>query len=253
MAAAESPLAWSNLRLTIEYDGTDFHGWQSQREARTVQGELTKALSMLLGERVVPVASGRTDAGTHALAQVAHAKARGTIPPLHRLHRGLNGLLPPDVAVHRVEAVSDQFHARYDAVGKHYRYRISTDKSALARKQIWSCYRPLRLEPMKAAASHLVGEHDFAAFCKKDPPPDRFECQVRECEIESQGREIVLEIEANRFLRHMVRIIVGTLVEIGVGRRPASDIPGLLASRDRTRAGPTAPACGLCLVCVTYP
>ena len=252
MAAAESPLAWSNLRLTVEYDGTDFHGWQSQCVGRTVQGELSKALSILLGERVVPVASGRTDAGTHALAQVAHAKARGTMP-LHRLRRGLNGLLPPDVAVHCVEAVSDQFHARYDAIGKRYRYRIWTDKSALARKQIWSCFRPLQLEPMKAAASRFVGEHHFGAFCKKDPPPDRFECLVRECEIETQGREIVLEIEANRFLRHMVRIIVGTLVEIGVGQRPASDIPGLLASGDRTQAGPTAPARGLCLVCVTYP
>ena len=252
MAAAESPVAWSNLRLTIEYDGTDFHGWQSQCQERTVQGELSKALSILLGDRVVPVASGRTDAGTHALAQVAHAKARGTMP-LHRLHRGLNGLLPPDVAVHCVEAVSDQFHARHDAIGKRYRYRIWTDKSALARKQIWSCFRPLQLEPMKAAASHFVGEHRFGAFCKKDPPPDRFECLVRECEIEAQGRELVLEIEANRFLRHMVRIIVGTLVEIGLGQRPASDILGLLASGDRTKAGPTAPAHGLCLVCVTYP
>ncbi len=252
MAATESPLAWSNLRLTIEYDGTDFHGWQSQCEGRTVQGELSSALSILLGERVVPVASGRTDAGTHALAQVAHVKARGTIP-LYRLHRGLNGLLPSDIAVHRVEAVSEQFHSRYNAIGKRYRYRIITDKSAVARNQSWSCYRPLHLESMRAAASHLVGEHHFAAFCKKDPPPDRFECQVRECEIESQGREIVLEIEANRFLRHMVRILVGTLVEIGVGRRPASDIPGLLASGDRTQAGPTAPARGLCLVSVIYP
>jgi len=252
MAAAESSLAWSNLRLTIEYDGTDFHGWQSQCEGRTVQGELSQALSTLLRARVVPVASGRTDAGTHALAQVAHAKARGTMP-LHRIHRGLNGLLPPDVAVHRVEAVSDQFHARYDAVGKRYRYRICTNKTALARRQSWSCFRPLQLEPMKAAAALLVGEHSFAAFCKKDPPPDRFECQVLECEIESRGREIVFEIEANRFLRHMVRIIIGTLVEIGAGRRPARDISLLLAAGDRSQAGPTAPACGLCLVCVTYP
>jgi tRNA pseudouridine38-40 synthase len=252
MAAAESPLGWTNLRLTIEYDGTGFHGWQSQCEERTVQGELSRALSTLLGERVVPVASGRTDAGTHALGQVAHAKTRGTIP-LHRIHRGLNGLLPPDVAVHRVEAVSDQFHARYDAIAKRYRYRICTDKSALSRNQTWSCFRPLDLEPMRAGASLLVGEHSFAAFCKKDPVPDRFECLVRECEIESVGREVIFEIEANRFLRHMVRIIIGTLVEIGVGRRPASDIPILLAAGDRSQAGPTAPACGLCLMYVSYP
>ena len=252
MAAAESPLTWSNLRLTFEYDGTDFYGWQSQREGRTVQDELARALSILLGERVVPVASGRTDAGTHALAQVAHAKAQGTIP-LHRLHRGLNGLLPADVAVHCVEAVSERFHARYDAIAKRYRYRIATDKSALARNQIWSCFRPLDLESMREAASQLEGEHQFAAFCKKDPLPGRFECLVRECEIERRGSEIVLEIEANRFLRHMVRIIVGTLVEIGEGRRPAGDLSRLLASGDRTQAGPTAPARGLCLLSVTYP
>ena len=251
MAALERPLSWCNLRLIVEYDGTDFQGWQSQNRGRTVQDELSRALSTLLGKTVVPIASGRTDAGTHALAQVVHIKTSGSMS-MHHLRRGLNGLLPKDISILKVESVPADFHSRYDASGKRYRYRIITDKTALHRSQVWSCYRVLELQPMRAAAAAFVGKHRFGAFCKQDPPPEHFECVVREAGIEAVGREIVFEIEANRFLRHMVRIMVGTLVEIGSGRRPAGDIQVLLESGDRALAGPTAPARGLCLVRVSY-
>jgi len=241
-----------NIRLLLEYDGTDFEGWQIQAAGRTVQGELSRALEILLKEPIRPTGSGRTDAGTHALGQVAHFHTRRDLPP-ERILRGLNGLLPPGIAVLQVDEVPPDFHARYSARSKRYRYRIHLGKPALNRTQVWPFYQQLDLEAMQEATRVLPGVHDFGAFCKQDPVPDDPCCRISDCFWERRGRELVFEIEADRFLRHMVRILVGTMTEIGTGRRLPGEMRDLLLCGDRSRSGATAPARGLCLVRVSYP
>jgi tRNA pseudouridine38-40 synthase len=243
--------AGRNIRLLLEYDGSDFSGWQIQDNGRTVQGELEKALTVLLREPVRPVGSGRTDAGTHALGQVAHFCTRSEIP-IQRLAHGLNGLLPDDIAVREAAEAPPDFHARYSAKRKRYRYRIRLGKAAVERPYVWCWYRDLDVAAMREAAQSLPGTHDFGAFCKQDPVPVSLSCSVYAADLQIQGTEIGFEIEANRFLRHMVRVIVGTLTEVGTGRRPAQDMTRLLASGDRGASGVTAPACGLCLLWVRY-
>ena len=238
--------------MTLEYDGTGFVGWQIQPDGRSIQGELAAALTTLLRAPVTPVGSGRTDAGVHAAAQVAHFSTDSD-QPTASIRKSLNGLLPPDVAVLDVADAPEGFHARYSAIHKRYRYRISHGKVALERNRVWTLFLPVDEEPMIEASQHLIGDHCFGAFCKQDPVPDSTACQIRHCRWERSGRELVFEIEANRFLRHMVRILIGTLVEVGWGRRHPDQIPELLAAGDRGRAGQTAPPQGLCLVEVTYP
>jgi len=239
------------LRLLLEYDGSDFVGWQSQDEGRTIQDELERALKILLKESIRPIGSGRTDAGTHALGQVAHFKTHSALST-ERILRGLNGLLPCDIAIHQVDEAPLDFHARYSAKHKRYRYRIHRGKPALNRSQVWTYYPELYLAPMAEAAIFLPGEHNFGAFCKQDPVPESFRCHIHAAHWTERGSELVFEIEANRFLRHMVRIIVGTMVEIGRGIRSPEDLPTLLSSGDRSAAGATAPALGLSLLWVAY-
>ena len=239
------------LRLLLEYDGTHFVGWQSQDRGRTVQDELVRALRVLTRASIRPIGSGRTAAGTHALGQVAHFQTASELPT-ERLMHGLNGLLPSDIAVRSIDEAPADFHARYGAKRKRYRYRIHLAKPAINRLQVWTYYQSLSLQPMRDAARALVGMHGFGAFCKQDPVPDRLDCQIYDADWTEQGAEWVFEIEANRFLRHMVRILVGTMVDIGRGARPAEDIAALLASGERADAGPTAPAHGLCLLWVAY-
>ena len=240
------------LRLVIEYDGTHFVGWQSQKSGRTVQDALERALHILLKEPVRLIGAGRTDAGTHAFGQVAHFQTEAALPTA-RLVRSLNGLLPPDIAVRTADEVAADFHARYSATRKRYRYRIHQGKAAVNRTQVWTYYAALSLAPMAAAAHTLGGERAFGAFCKQDPIPEHLTCRIFDAAWFQRGPELIFEIEANRFLRHMVRILVGTMVEIGRGTRPPAAMDDLLASGDRTAAGPTAPACGLCLLWVAYP
>ena len=239
------------LRLLLEYDGTHFVGWQSQDRGRTVQDELERALRVLTRASIRPIGSGRTDAGTHALGQVAHFQTASDLPT-ERLLRGLNGLLPADIAIRAIDEVPADFHARYSAKRKRYRYRIHLAKSALNRSQVWAYYQALSLAPMRAATRALIGTHGFGAFCKQDPVPNSLDCQIYDADWSVQGTELVFEIEGNRFLRHMVRILVGTMVDIGRGARHAEDIAALLASGERADAGPTAPAHGLCLLWVAY-
>ena len=241
-----------NIRLLLEYDGTDFQGWQIQAQGRTVQGELARALGILLREPIRPTGAGRTDAGTHALGQVAHFHTRSALP-CERILRGLNGLLPGDVAVRAADEAPAAFHARYSAYGKRYRYRIHLGKAALNRRYVWTYRHPLDPKPMQEAMGVLPGRHAFGAFCKQDPMPDDFHCQIADCALISGGRELIFEIEADRFLRHMVRILVGTLTEIGAGRRAPEDMAALLDGGKRSGAGVTAPARGLCLLWVAYP
>lgn len=239
------------IRLLIEYDGSDFVGWQVQNEGRTVQEELARALKILTKEDICPVGSGRTDAGTHASGQVAHFHTRSALPT-ERLLRSLNGLLPADITIHAVEEVDREFHARYSAKRKRYRYRIHEGKSSISRNFTWACFRPLDLHCMREASLVLPGTHSFGAFCKQDPVPDNLICSLYAAEWQRQGREWVFEVEGNRFLRHMVRILVGTMIEIGLHQRPATDMKMLLESGLRETAGHTAPACGLHLLWVHY-
>ncbi|MFT5377518.1 MAG: tRNA pseudouridine38-40 synthase [Candidatus Latescibacterota bacterium] len=239
------------IRLIIEYDGSDFVGWQVQSQGRTVQGELARALKTLVKEDICPTGSGRTDAGTHALGQVAHFQTLSSLP-IERIQRSLNGLLPADITIHAVEEADDGFHARYSAKRKRYRYRIHEGKNSVSRNFTWTCFRPLNFDSLEQASLALPGTHSFGAFCKQDPVPDNFHCTLYAAQWQRQGRELVFEIEGKRFLRHMVRILVGTMIEVGLGQRPASDMKKLLENGQREAAGHTAPACGLHLLWVRY-
>ncbi len=241
------------IKLTVEYDGTDFAGWQRQAPPhRTVQEVLERALATLLGEACVVAGAGRTDAGVHARAQVASFLAATTIPA-DGLMRALNAALPPDVAVTDAEDVDPAFDARRWARGKHYAYRIwnRPERSPLHRRTSWHVRRPLDLDAMRRGAAPLLGEHDFSAFraagCTAKTPIRT----LRRLDISGEDL-IVLDVEASAFLRHMARNLAGTLVEVGLGARSADDMPEILAGRDRTLAGRTAPAHGLTLERVYY-
>lgn len=239
------------IRLLIEYDGSQFVGWQVQAAGRTIQGELTRALTILLREEIYPTGSGRTDAGTHALGQVAHFHTQSTLSTEHLL-RSLNGLLPADITVHQVEDVENDFHARYSAKRKRYRYRIHQGKNSINRLYTWTYLKKFDLDSMVQASRVLSGTHSFGAFCKQDPVPDDLHCIIYAAEWQQQGRELIFEIEGNRFLRHMVRILVGTMAEIGLGQRPPENLAMLLENGVRNEAGRTAPSRGLHLLWVHY-
>jgi tRNA pseudouridine38-40 synthase len=242
------------LKLVIEYDGTDLVGWQRQQNGPSVQQHLEDALAAMVRSEVAVIGASRTDAGVHARGQVAHFHTDATIP-VHGFHRGLNSLLPPAIAVVGAEEVGAQFHARFSARGKHYRYDVLArpDRSPLLRHRSWHRVRPLDLEAMRAAARHLVGRHDFSAFraagCGARSPVRR----VTGVAVARPAPDRVrIDVTGEAFLRNMVRIIAGTLVEVGEGRRPPDDVADVLASGDRTRAGQTAPPQGLTLVEVYY-
>lgn len=238
------------IKLVLEYDGTAFVGWQVQPNGRSVQEVVEGALAKLLGEPVRVAAAGRTDSGVHALGQVAAFTAPRALP-LKAYALGLNGHLPPDVAVVSAEEVPDDFDPRRWSLGKRYRYLISNRKgrSPLRRLTHWELFAPLDLEAMRAGARALVGRRDFSAFRAADCEAHHAVREVRSLELSGQaGDAVQVDVEGTAFLKHMVRNLVGTLVEVGKGRRPAAWVAEVLASQDRTRAGPTAPAHGLCLV-----
>jgi tRNA pseudouridine38-40 synthase len=248
-----------NIRLILAYDGTDFHGWQRQPDAPTIQACLEDALAKLTGAPVQVCGSGRTDAGVHALHQVANFHTASTIPCANFV-KALNDLLPPTVRVKGADDVSPAFHARYDVLHKTYRYRILLTPVCSPLLCRFVCHHPYPLDRarMAEAARHFEGEHDFTSFAATDADEDE--------DAKSRGRVIhrshllwrprssmlVYEVTGKGFLRYMVRNIVGTLIEVGRGKLAPSDIPRILAARDRTQAGPTAPAPGLCLMKVEY-
>jgi len=317
-----------HIRLVVEYDGTDLCGWQRQANGPTVQGHLEAALGKLLAHEVTVIGASRTDAGVHARGQVASFRTERPIP-LHGIRRGLNSLLPPAIAVAEASEVPDDFHPRFSATDKHYRYLVWTrgERSPRWRHRAWHCPGALDLAAMRQAAAALIGEHDFAAFraagCTakrtvrrideiaiaplgewqvaevrdpgeldaRDPaggerrgPAASSQCRGGIAEggrdpsakpagagprdatrggvnapalpvqppADGKIRPLSIDVRGNAFLRNMVRIVVGTLVEVGQGRRPAGQVAEILASRDRTRAGITAPAHGLELVSVGY-
>ncbi len=259
------------LKLTLAYDGTPFVGWQRQAQGVSIQGLLEDAIARIEGRPVTVIGAGRTDAGVHALAQVASVTLTSPIGPTTLL-RALNAVLPGEVRVIDVRAVPSSFHARYSARSKTYRYRIINGPLAMPfeRHYAWLVAERLEAERMMASAALFEGEHDFAAFraagssvktSVRTVHRSRLWVQSASAgeatpgaQIEPAGmRRLTYEITANGFLRHMVRAIVGTLVEIGAGRRERDTIEKALASGNRTDAGATAPACGLCLVSVDYP
>ncbi|MBC7187055.1 MAG: tRNA pseudouridine(38-40) synthase TruA [Calditrichaeota bacterium] len=241
-----------NLKIILEYDGTDFCGWQRQPGVRTVQGELERVLEQLLQHPVSLTAAGRTDVGVHAQGQVVNFFTERRIQAT-RLLRGLNALLPPDVRALEVEEVPAGFHARFSALARVYRYRIATRPYAIGRQYVWYYPRPLDLELMRRALQPLLGEHDFRSFCRAEAALPHYRCCVEEATWSECQGELCFDIRANRFLHGMVRTIVGTLVEVGRGKIPAESVGQMLEARNRRVAGPTAPAQGLCLMRVVYP
>ena len=243
------------LRLTIEYEGEAYQGWQIQPGGPTVQEVLERALATVLREPVRVRGAGRTDAGVHACGQVAAVRVTRVPPDLLRLQKSLNALTPDDIAIREIDVVGDDFDPRRDARSRLYEYRILNARapSPFWRRHAWHVTPPLDLAAMDAAAAALVGEHDFAAFCGADAEPVRTTVRrVIESRLLSTQAVLVYRVEATAFLKHMVRNIVGTLVEVGLGQRPPSAIAEILDGRDRTRAGATAPPHGLTLVAVRY-
>jgi len=243
------------FRLTLEFDGAGFEGWQIQPDGRrTVQGALEIAFARVARERVRAVGSSRTDAGVHAEGLVASVRLETELAP-ERLRRALNAALPDDVAVRELAVVRDDFDARRDATGKLYRYSLwnAPDRAPLRRRRSLCLLRPLDLVGMRAAAAQLVGTHDFASFQAAGSEVRSTVRVLRRLDVTGEpGSAVDLWFEGTGFLRHMVRNLAGTLIEVGSGRRDPEGMTALLAARDRRRAGPTAPAHALTLVCVSY-
>ena len=240
------------IKLTLEYDGTEFSGWQVQPDQRTVQDELQESLSNMMGSQIRVIGSGRTDAGVHALQQVAHADVTRDIPAVN-IMMGLNSSLEKDVRVLNCEDTAQEFHAQRSATGKTYRYIIlnGSRPTALDRNRVWYIRQPLDLEAMVEGAAHLIGEKDFAAF-KSAGDETTTVRNLRKVDIKVEGEHILLLFEANGFLKHMVRNLTGALVEVGQGKLVPDDIRRLLLGRSRENAPKKAPPQGLTLMQVTY-
>lgn len=242
------------IKLQLQYDGTRYHGWQIQPGCATVQQTVSDVLQGLLGHAITLHGSGRTDAGVHALGQVAHFHTPHAMPAA-RIAAALNSLLPPDIAVAQAGEVPRDFHARHSARRRTYWYLIWNNhmRSPFWGRYAWHLRHPLDIAAMRCAAAHLVGTHDFSTFQgadKKAVSPVRAVSRVRLRRLR-QGM-VVFEIQANAFLKHMVRSIVGTVAAVGMHTRTVEEFAVALHSRDRSRAGTTAPACGLILKEVLY-
>ena len=266
-----------NIKLVIEYDGSRYHGWQRQPNVPTVQGAIEKAVAAIAKEPSAVTGAGRTDAGVHAEGQAANFATKARLRP-DDWQRALNSLLPEDIVIRSAQEVSSRFHARFSAARKIYRYRILNRRysPAIGRQYVWTVFSPLNLRRMRSAAKALLGRHDFSSFMSGGPcgeegtgssdaprapalarakPDARFRsaiCTIRRLELVKNHDELIVTIEADRFLQQMVRTIVGTLVEVGRGRRNPGEMASLLQKKDRRFGGPTAPPQGLCLVKVFY-
>jgi len=242
------------VKLVLEYDGTNYVGWQIQDNGPSVQGRVQRAIQELVGGPVTLVAAGRTDSGVHARGQVVAFDSPRQLP-LKAYWMGLNSLLPEDIAVVRAEEVRDDFDPRRWSDGKRYRYLVSNKRSRtpLRRLTHWEIFQPLNVAAMVEGATHLLGRHDYSAFRASDCQAAHATRKLSRVEVSgAPGDEIGFVVEGTAFLKHMVRNLVGTLIDVGRGRHPPTWVREVLEGRDRTKAGPTAPAHGLCLDEVFY-
>jgi tRNA pseudouridine38-40 synthase len=242
-----------NIKIVIEYDGHSYHGWQSQINALSVQDVIERALYKLTGEETALTGASRTDTGVHALGQVANFFTRSAIPA-EKFAFALNTMLPVDITIRDSEEVPPDFHSRFSATGKRYIYKIYNHPfpSALLRHRAYHVYLPLNLEHMQKGAACLVGTHDFSAFMATGSRVKTTVRTIRKLSVAKNGDMITLDVEGDGFLYNMVRIIAGTLVEIGMGRIRAEDVPDIISGKDRRKAGRTAPPHGLYLAEVFY-
>lgn len=242
-----------NVKLTIEYDGTNYCGWQKQNNEKTIQEEIEKAIYKAVGEVVEVIGSSRTDAGVHARKMVANFKTKATIP-FDKFKYAINDKLPDDIAIIESEEVSEDFHARYDSKGKTYCYSIINrqQKPAIGRNYVYHFKWDLDIEKMREACKYFIGKHDFKAFRSLGSSVKTTERTIKELYIESEGEKINIFITADGFLYNMVRIIVGTLLKVGRGKISVEDIEKIILLGDRKKAGPCVPAQGLILEKVYY-
>ena len=250
-------MAERTVQLVLHYDGSGFSGWQRQPEQRTVQGVVEQALERLCGGETAALGSGRTDAGVHARGQAVGVRVPEKWTP-DALRRALNAVLPEDVWVAAAFDMRPEFHARYSATARRYSYYIGTDDDAhspFRRRTEFPFTHRLDRDALRDSAASLLGEHSFRAFAVKGTAPDTdsHRCDVRVAQWNERAGGMVFEIEANRFLHHMVRFLVGTMLDVGSGRRPSTDVGALLAAGDNSEVSPPAPANALFLDSVRYP
>jgi tRNA pseudouridine38-40 synthase len=239
------------FRLLIEYDGTDFSGWQVQSGEETVQGQIERALATVFKKPISIVGAGRTDAGVHARGQVAHFDSDDTFSP-RRLQKSLNGILKRTVRIKNIESCEATFHARFGAKSRTYHYQISAIPQALCRHFVWHISYNLNIPRMQDAAQHITGTHNFQGFCRTLSETDNYMCTVFFANWRQKEEILLFEISANRFLHGMVRALVGTLVDIGRGKTEPELVTTVLNNRDRQAAGQSAPPHGLILEKVEY-
>ena len=237
--------------IELSYDGTPFVGWQRQPSGDSVQSCLEDALSILFRKPLIIVGAGRTDAGVHAHQMFAHVDLDELID--QNLRFRLNKLLPKEIAVQNIIAVSQDAHARFDAVSRSYRYHITTQKNPFLQKRSYQIAKTLDVELMNQAAKILIEHEDFKCFSKSKTDVKTYICNIQHAHWQQEGSELVFFIKANRFLRNMVRAIVGSLIEVGLRKISISDFEAIIVSRDRSQAGYSVPAHGLYLECINYP
>ncbi len=237
--------------LQVEYDGTAYAGYQLQPQHPSIQGEIEKALHKLYKKAIRIHASGRTDAGVHAIYQIIHFTPPRALPNLN-LKAALNTLLPKDIRVIATAKGNEDFHARFSARERQYRYMISTQNTALDRDRVWQIYQELDYDSMKACAGLFIGEHDFTSFCSAQAEVDHKRCIIYRSYWEKEGNNLIYHIHGNRFLHSMVRSLVGSMVEVGKGRLTVNDLRNMFESEDRGSGAVTAPPQGLTLMYVKY-
>ncbi len=247
------PLVTKNIKMIIAYEGTNYAGFQRQKNGQTIQGTIETALQQLTGEKITLIGAGRTDAGVHAAGQAINFFTKTRIPT-ERLKPALNRIIPPDILIREVWEVSPTFHARYSAISKTYSYNIHTnyERPLFRRNFVYHYKYSLSLAEMKQAGRFLIGTHDFKCFQATGNQVKTTVRTINYCEITKKENEITITINADGFLYHMVRNIVGTLILVGNQRLSLSDFQRIMNQKDRSLAGPTAPACGLSLVEVFY-
>lgn len=238
--------------LHIAYNGKNYHGWQKQHNALSVQQVMEEKLSLLLGENIETLGCGRTDTGVHARSFYLHFDTRSVIDADKFIFK-LNQILPHDIAAFGISKVSNDFNARFDAVSRSYEYMITTIKDPFLHESAWYQYGPFDLIKMNHCAAKLLGTHDFECFSKVHTQVNNFICEVSEAQWQIQEHKLIFTITANRFLRNMVRAIVGTLVEVGRGKISEEEFDNILKSKNRSEAGQSVPAHGLYLTRVIYP